>query len=113
MQALPRPAPATELRHLPGGGTPAARLGRASLWTVGSMVAMSVLRDPYAVAPSPIALADGGTVIVRSTEDLGTVDGVSATPMTTTAGARLIADAVAAGVVPAGAAQLVGLGVTA
>jgi hypothetical protein len=61
--------------------------------------------NPYGVLPEPIRLADAGAAKVRSTVDLGLVDGLSDTYMTTAAAAHIV-DGLAAGTT-----QIVGVGV--
>jgi hypothetical protein len=61
--------------------------------------------NPYAVAAEPIRVADAGAAKVRSTVDLGLVDGVVDTVMTTAAAAQIVSG------LAAGTAQLVGVGV--
>ncbi len=61
--------------------------------------------NPYSVVPDKVVLQDAGVARVRSTDDLGVVDGVTASSMTTTDAARIV------GGLPVGVAQWVGAGV--
>jgi hypothetical protein len=67
--------------------------------------------QPYAVKPDPVGIAESGMVVVRGVRDLQPVAGISSAPMTTTAAARAVSDAVAADPSLAGTMELVGPGV--
>jgi hypothetical protein len=60
--------------------------------------------NPYAVVADAVTVRDAGAATVRSPHDLGVVPGVEPQPMTTTAASEIVAG------LPAGSAQLVGIG---
>jgi hypothetical protein len=67
--------------------------------------------QPYLVDRDPARLADAGTVLVRGVDDLRSVDGAPAGPMTTTHAARLLDELAAEDPSLRGTVQLVGPGV--